>query len=150
MEADKTKTIIIVGGILEQDGEYLLVQEAKDKVRGKWNLPAGQLDAGETLVEGMKREVREESGFEVEPTGVCQIGSRVRPDTVFAAIIFTTKIKSGEIKFDPEEILDAKWFSYEEIIALGEKIRSRNLLIGAIDNVRNKIIAPLEILSNYD
>ena len=31
--------IIIVGGVVEKDGKYLLVQEAKEKCRGKWNTP---------------------------------------------------------------------------------------------------------------
>lgn len=46
--------IIVVGGVIEKDGKFLLVQEALEKVRGKWNLPAGQLDANETLFDGLR------------------------------------------------------------------------------------------------
>ena len=35
---------VIVGGIIEKDGKYLLVQEAKSKCYKKWNFPAGHLD----------------------------------------------------------------------------------------------------------
>lgn len=38
---------VIVGGIVEKDGKYLLVQEAQKKCYGKWNFPAGHLDFGE-------------------------------------------------------------------------------------------------------
>lgn len=41
---------IIAGGVLEKDGKYLLVQESKQKCYGKWNLPAGHIDAQELLL----------------------------------------------------------------------------------------------------
>lgn len=145
-----TKTVIVVGGVVERDGKYLLVQEAQESCRGKWNLPAGHLDVNETLIEGMQREVYEESGFVVEPTGICQIGNHKSPDLIFASVIFTTKVKSGEIKYNPEEILDVRWFSYEEILAMKDQIRNLPLLLGAIDNARDGKVAPLDLISNYD
>lgn len=135
--------------VIEKDGKYLLVQEAKEKCRGKWNLPAGHLDPGETMADGAKREAKEETGCEVELTGVCQIGSRVKENEVFASVIFTTKLIREEIEFDLEEILDVKWFDYEEIVAMRSEIRSEGLLIGAIDNVRNGLVAPMGIVKQY-
>lgn len=144
-----TEIKVIVGVVIEKEGKYLLVQEAKEKCRGKWNLPAGHLDAGEAMVDGAKREAREETGCEVELTGVCQIGSREAEDVVFASVIFTSKLVREEIKFDLEEILDVKWFSYEEIIAMRDEIRNEELLIGAIDNARNGLVAPMGIVAQY-
>lgn len=140
---------VIVGVVIEKDGKYLLVQEAKEKCRGKWNLPAGHLDPGETMADGAKREAKEETGCEVELTGVCQIGSRVKENEVFASVIFTTKLIREEIAFDPEEILDVKWFDYEEIVAMRGEIRNEGLLIGAIDNMRNGLVVPMGIVEQY-
>ena len=137
---------IIVGGVIEKDGKYLLVQEAKEKVRGKWNLPAGHLDPNETIFEGGKREVKEESGFDVELTGVCQIGNQKLADDTFVSVVFSTKIISGDIKFDPNEILDVKWFTYDEIVAMKDQIRMESFLLGAIDNLRNGLVSPIEIV----
>ena len=75
--------VIIVGGVLKQDGKYLLLQEAKEKCRGKWNLPAGRLEPNETIFDGAKREIYEECGYEVELTGVSHIANRVIPDNEF-------------------------------------------------------------------
>lgn len=97
----------------------------------------------------MTREVYEESGFNVSPTGVCQIGDKKESGLIFVFVIFTTKIISGEIKFNPEEILDAKWFSYEEIVAMTDKLRSADLVIGAINNARTGRVASLNILATY-
>ncbi len=145
-----TNTKVIVGVVIEKNGKYLLVQEAKESCRGKWNLPAGHLDPGETMADGAKREAKEETGCEVELTGVCQIGSRVKENEVFASVIFATELMHEEIAFDPAEILDVKWFSYEEILVMRSKIRNEGLLIGAIENARNGVVAPMEIVGQFE
>lgn len=137
---------IIVGGVIEKDGKYLLVQEAKEKCRGKWNTPAGHLDPNETIFEGAKREIREESGYEVELTGLANIGNRVLPDNEFVGIIFSAKITGGELKLDPSEILDAKWFTYDEILAMQGELRSADLITNAVSAVEHGKTAPLDII----
>lgn len=137
---------VIVGCVIEKDGRYLLVQEAQEKCYGKWNLPAGHLDPNETIIDAAKREAKEETGCDAEPTGVCQIGNRVAEGVVFVAVIFSAKLVREEIKFDKAEILDARWFSYDEIIAMRSEIRNEALMLGAIDNCRKGLVAPLEII----
>lgn len=139
-------TFIAAGGIIEQEGKYLLIQEAREDFHGKWNLPAGQLDPGETVSEAAKREIYEECGFSVELTGVCQIGSWKLVDNIAIGIIFSTKIVGGEINFNPDEIMDAKWFTYDEILAMRSELRSADFLIGAINNLRNIKVAPIDIV----
>lgn len=140
---------VIVGAVIEKDGKYLLVQEAKQSCRGKWNLPAGHLDPNETILAGAKRETKEETGCDVEPTGVCQIGNRVLADEVFVSVIFTVKLLNEEITFDTNEILDVKWFTYDEIVAMKSEIRNEVLMLGAINNIRNGLTAPLGIVNRY-
>ena len=137
---------IIVGGVLEKDGKYLLVQEAREKCYGKWNLPAGHLDPNETIIEAAKREIKEESGLDVELTGVCQIGNRKSEDDIFVSVIFSTKVLGGDIKFDPNEILDVKWFLYEELLSMKAQLRSENLILGAINNTRSELATPISIV----
>ncbi len=140
---------IIVGCVIEKDGKYLLVQEAKASCRGKWNLPAGHLDPGETLIEAAKREAKEETGCDVEPVKICQIGNRVSENDLFVSVIFSAKLIREDITIDETEILDVKWFSYEEILAMKSEIRNQPLMLGAIGNVRNNLTAPLEIINQY-
>ena len=139
-------TFIAAGGIIEQEGKYLLIQEAREDIHGKWNLPAGQLDPGETVSEAAKREIYEECGFSVELTGVCQIGSWKLVDNIAIGIIFSTKIVGGEINFNPDEIMDAKWFTYDEILAMRSELRSADFLIGAVNNLRSHKLAPIDIV----
>ena len=137
---------IIVGGVLRRDNKYLLVQEAQENCRGKWNIPAGHLDPNETIFEGAKREIFEESGFNVELTGVAYIANRVMSNDEFIGFVFSTEILSGEIKINPSEILDIKWFTYDEIINMGDKLRSNDLITEAITAVEENELLDIGII----
>ena len=64
------KIKVVAGGILEKDGKFLLVQESQKICKGKWCIPAGGLDETESLIDGAKREIFEETGCKVEITGI--------------------------------------------------------------------------------
>lgn len=138
--------IIVVGGVIEKDGKFLLVQEALEKVRGKWNLPTGQLDANETLFDGAKREIFEECGCRVEITGVLQIGNKLIENDSLVSVIFSTKLLEDNIIFNQEEILDVKWFTYEEILNMKDELRSYGLVEGAISAFVNNRIFDIDIV----
>lgn len=128
---------IIVGGVVKKDGKYLLVQEAKKECKGKWSIPAGHLEPNETIVEGAKREILEECGLEVEITGILH----VRKNSEWVNIAFSTNIIGGKIRFDKKEILDAKWFSLDDIINMKQDLRDLDWMLKAIIDCENdKII----------
>ena len=138
--------IIIVGGVIEKDGKFLLVQEAQEKCRGKWNIPSGRLDPNETIFDGAKREVKEETGCIVELTGVLQIGNKVLENDAFVSIVFSTKLLEEKIKYDPEEILDIKWFTYEELLDMKEELRSYNWIINSITALKDNKISDIDLV----
>ena len=132
---------IVVGGIIEKDGKFLLVQEGKEECRGKWNIPAGHLEPNETILDGVKREVKEETGCNVELTGLLQIGNKVFHDDVFISIVFSMKLLEEDIRFDKKEILDVKWFTYEELLNKKEELRAYSLIMNSISAfLENKIV----------
>ena len=136
---------IIVGGVVEKDNKYLLVQESKASCYGKWNVPAGHLDPGESIFDGAKREIKEETNCDVELTGVCSIGNHLVPNDTFVAILFTTKLLTDSVKPQAGEILEAKWFTYEQIIAMSDQLRRADWIISAIDFARRGA-APLDLV----
>ena len=138
--------IIIVGGVLKKDGKYLLVQEAQEKCRGKWNLPAGHLDPNETIFDGAKREILEECGFNVNLTGIAYIGNQVMKDNTFIGVVFSTEIIDGEIKFDENEILDVKWFTYDEIINMYDELRAYDWVTDSITAVENNTESDINLI----
>ncbi len=69
-----------VGALIFDGGRLLIVQRASDPFKGYWSLPGGILETGETLDQGVRREVREETGLEVEPLSVFEIFERIIRD----------------------------------------------------------------------
>lgn len=59
--------VVAVGGfVFDRAGRILLVQRGRPPGEGLWTVPGGRLEPGETLVQGVAREVREETGLIVE------------------------------------------------------------------------------------
>jgi 8-oxo-dGTP diphosphatase len=69
-----------VGALIFEDGKILLVERGKEPLKGYWSIPGGIVETGEKLVEGIRREVAEETGLDVEPYSMFEIFERVIPD----------------------------------------------------------------------
>lgn len=137
---------VIVGGIIEKEGKYLLVQEAKKKCYEKWNFPAGHLDFNESLEQGAIRKIKEETGCDVKLDGVCYVANRILEDDLFVMIVFNAKLINENIEFDKEEILDVKWFDYDEIVNKMESMLRGNYVRTAVINQNNNLVAPIDIV----
>ena len=137
---------VIVGGIIEKEGKYLLVQEAKKKCYEKWNFPVGHLDFNESLEQGAIREIKEETGCDVKLDGVCYVANRILEDDLFVMIVFNAKLINENIEFDKEEILDVKWFDYDEIVNKMESMLRGNYVRTAVINQNNNLVAPIDIV----
>ena len=140
---------VIVGGIIEKNGKYLLVQEAQEKCYKKWNFPAGHLDFNESLEQGAIREIKEETGCDVEINGICYIANKILEDDFFVMIVFNAKLIKESIKFDKEEILDVKWFEYDEIVNKMDNMLRGSYIKTAVINQNKKIIAPIDIVDVF-
>ena len=102
--------------IVDIDGRYLLVQEAKVSARSRYNLPAGKLEIGETLVDAAIREAKEESGLDVEVSYLIGIYQYPITSEGFSVVnfVFHSKVVGGSITrsaahpvvsyFSPDEI----------------------------------------------
>ena len=137
---------IVVGGIIEKDNKYLLIQEAKESVRGKWNIPAGKLEQNEYIIDGAKREIKEETGCNVLLTGILQIGNKFINDDTMISFIFSTKLLDENISYNKNEILDIKWFTYEEIKNMKNELRQYEYIVEAIDNLINNKIVEMDLI----
>ena len=74
------RPILGVGAIILDRQRVLLVERAKPPLAGYWSLPGGVLEPGERLEQGIRREVREETGLAIQPLGVVEIFERIMPD----------------------------------------------------------------------
>ena len=70
-----------------------------------------------------------------------KIGNKVLKEDIFVNIVFSTKLQNEKIKYDKNEILDVKWFTYEEIVNMKEELRDYDWIINCISNyIENEIV----------
>jgi ADP-ribose pyrophosphatase YjhB (NUDIX family) len=72
--------VVGVGAVIVRDGRALIVRRAHEPRKGEWSLPGGLLHLGESLADAVRREVREETGLEVEPGPIIETFDRVHRD----------------------------------------------------------------------
>lgn len=126
------RILVVAGVVLQKDGKYLLVQEAKQRARGLWNWPAGKVEEGMTITETAIKEAKEESGYNVEL--VREIAVWHEEADAPAEHVFEARIISGELKFPPDEILDARWFTFAELQGMRDQLRGQWIL-GTIEKL---------------
>jgi ADP-ribose pyrophosphatase YjhB (NUDIX family) len=73
--------------------KVLLVRRGQEPLKGEWSLPGGALELGETLQQGVVREVLEETGLMVAPGGIVEILDRIILDRI------TQDEASGRVRY---------------------------------------------------
>jgi 8-oxo-dGTP diphosphatase len=109
--------------IFNDEGSLLLTlrgKQAKNEV-GKWEIPGGAVEFGETIQEALKREIKEELGIEIEVVEMLQICDHIIPDEQqhWVSPTYICQITKGEPKIlEPEKCDQIGWFSVEEAMEL--------------------------------
>jgi len=151
-----TQTFGVVGAIIEKDGKILLVKETKKIAKNKWSHPAGWIDVGENPIKAVKREVKEETGFEFNPTHVLGIYSLAKKDLQKELreihhpikIIFIGDISNKQKQSLADDVSEYKWFTPEEIKKMDRKTLRDLDIKKMVKDYFSKKRYPLEILTH--
>jgi 8-oxo-dGTP diphosphatase len=74
------RPLVGVGGVVIEGGRVLLVRRGTEPLRGQWSIPGGLLESGETLVQGVARELHEETGLIVRVVELIEALERIFPE----------------------------------------------------------------------
>jgi ADP-ribose pyrophosphatase YjhB (NUDIX family) len=69
--------VVGIGGVIIEQGRTLLIRRGGEPLRGEWSIPGGTLEIGETLQEGVARELLEETGVEVRVLELIEVFDRI-------------------------------------------------------------------------
>lgn len=75
-----SRPLVGVGAIVVVDGRVVLVRRRREPLAGRWSLPGGLLELGEALAAGVAREVKEETGLDVDVGPVVDVVDRIYRD----------------------------------------------------------------------
>jgi ADP-ribose pyrophosphatase YjhB (NUDIX family) len=98
---------LVAGAIVEMDGGIVLIQRAIEPGYGKWTFPGGFVERGEVAEVAAARETLEETGLEIEVTGI--VGLYTYDDQVPAIAVFSARVTGGE-PAPLDETLDVRAF----------------------------------------
>lgn len=73
------RPIVGVGGVIIENGRALLVRRGSEPLRGQWSIPGGTLELGESLEQGVQRELLEETGLQVRVLDLVEVFDRIFP-----------------------------------------------------------------------
>lgn len=92
------RPIVGIGGVVIDAGRALLIRRASEPLRGEWSIPGGMLELGETLQEGVARELLEETGLRVRVLDLIEVFERIIPEPAAAGGV-SGKITSPRYHF---------------------------------------------------
>jgi 8-oxo-dGTP diphosphatase len=111
--------IVGVGGIVIDRNRVLLIRRGKEPLKGEWSIPGGMLELGEELTAGVRRELKEETGLDVEPLECILVFDRVsregkRVKYHYVIIDYLCRKKRGRVR-PASDVVDACWARREDL-----------------------------------
>jgi 8-oxo-dGTP diphosphatase len=117
------RPFLAVSAAIIRDGKVLVVRRARKPALGVYTLPGGVVEAGETLIGAVAREVREETALEIEPAALAGHREVILRDADgkvnrhFVILCFAARLTGGEIGLN-EELDEARWVEPADLAGL--------------------------------
>jgi ADP-ribose pyrophosphatase YjhB (NUDIX family) len=111
----------------------VLVRRAKAPRMGEWSIPGGMLELGETLRDGVAREIQEETGLQVKSEEVLDVFDSIVTDADgktqyhYVLVDYLCSVTGGELRA-ASDVSEARWATLEEVVSLVK----REITVGVI------------------
>lgn len=111
--------IVGVGGVVVRGSCVLLVRRGTEPSMGEWSIPGGMIELGESLKDGIRREVAEETGLRVRPMETIAVVDRVQKNGRrvryhYVLIDYVCLPAGGRLR-SGSDVLDARWVERNEL-----------------------------------
>ncbi len=135
------RPFLAVSAAILRNGKVLVVRRARSPAGGLYSLPGGVVEAGETLVEAVKREVDEETALVIEPialAGYREVVTRDADDKVerhFVILPFAARWIAGEPKLN-EELSEWRWVDPSDVASMHTTPGLAEIVAKAVDQLK--------------
>jgi 8-oxo-dGTP diphosphatase len=148
--------LIGVGGVVMDGGQTLLIRRGGPPLKGEWSIPGGLLEVGETLEQGVMRELAEETGLEVRVIELIEVFERIfpappsadgtpgdpsRPQYHFVILDYLCEIRGGTLSAG-SDALEFAWASEEALAKFDLTVAVMRVLRRAFARTRERNLAP--------
>ena len=114
------RPLVGVGGVVIDGDRTLLIRRGSAPLEGQWSIPGGMLELGESIEEGVRRELAEETGIVVRVLELIEVFERVIPGEAgrtryhFVILDYLCEMVSGEARA-ASDVIDVAWATDEEL-----------------------------------
>jgi 8-oxo-dGTP diphosphatase len=135
------RPVVSVGAVVVEGDRVLLVKRGQPPLQGQWSLPGGVVEVGETLREAVTREVKEETGLEVEAGLVVEVLDRVqraddgRVEYHYVIIDYCCCVRGGSLACASDADA-AEWVAAAEVSAYGVTPAVKRVVEKALELIR--------------
>ena len=111
--------LVGVGGVVIHRNRVLLIRRGSEPLKGEWSIPGGMLELGEELAAGAQRELKEETGLDVEPLECILVFDRImrkgkRVKYHYVIVDYLCRRKRGRLR-PASDVVDARWVRREDL-----------------------------------
>ena len=134
------RPFLAVSAAIIRDGKVLVVRRARNPALSLYTLPGGGVETGETLMQAVTREVREETALEIEPVALAGHREAIvrdaqgRVERHFVILCFAARWLSGEPVLN-EELDDARWLAPAALSSLRTTEGLAEIVAAAIERL---------------
>ena len=147
-----------VGGVVVDEERALLIRRGGPPLQGEWSIPGGLLEVGETIEQGIVRELAEETGLEVQVVELIEVFERIfpappnadgtpgdpaRPQYHFVILDYLCEIRGGTLSAG-SDALEIAWAREEELVNFDVTVAVSRVLRKAFAMARERRAAPLQ------
>jgi 8-oxo-dGTP diphosphatase len=142
------RPVVGVGGVVIHDGRALLIRRGSPPLQGEWSIPGGTLELGESILQGIRRELREETSVEVRVLGLIEVFDRIFRDSTgriqyhFVIVDHLCELVSGSARAG-SDVSDTAWVREDELgkysltKAASRVVRKAFALAASVDSAKS-------------
>ena len=137
------RPVIAVGGVVVSGARVLLIRRAQPPLEGRWSIPGGILELGETIAQAIERELMEETGLQVRPIELIEIYEKVLrlphqpPQYHFVILDYLCELKGGNAQ-PGSDVTEVAWSTEDELDRFNLTTEARRVVKRAFAMARER------------